>query len=156
MFLCRDLQSVKWQRFSSCIRWPKNLYQVFFHTINSAGGLCSTQEVVITCSCRSAVLLRILRLSQCTYLMGLITSTDYYTGRNAYHRKVRTRKLILVDFMSQNHKSNWLRHVTRMKNRMPKVLILNCGPNGRRQLGRPLKRLLDETETGPLSLTRDG
>jgi len=40
-------------------------------------------------------------------------------------------------------------------NRMPKVLMLNYGPNGRRKLGRPLKRLLDEAETGTLSLTRD-
>ena len=31
--------------------------------------------------------------------------------------------------------------------RMPKEM-LNCRPNGRRQLGRPLKRLLDEAETG--------
>jgi len=41
-------------------------------------------------------------------------------------------------------------------NRMLKVLMLNYGPNGRIQLGRPLKRLLDEAETGALSLTRDG
>jgi hypothetical protein len=35
------------------------------------------------------------------------------------------------------------------RNRMPKVM-LNCRPNGRRRLGRPLKRLLDEAETGLL------
>ena len=33
--------------------------------------------------------------------------------------------------------------------RMPKV-ILNYRPNGRRRLGRPLKKLLDEAETGIL------
>jgi hypothetical protein len=27
-------------------------------------------------------------------------------------------------------------------------IVLNCGPNGRRQIGRALKRLLDEGETG--------
>jgi len=46
------------------------------------------------------------------------------------------------------YKSNWLRHVTGMnKKRMPKIM-LNYRPNGRRRLGRPLKRLLDEAETG--------
>jgi hypothetical protein len=46
------------------------------------------------------------------------------------------------------YKSNWLPHVTRMNNRMPKI-ILNYRPNEQRQLGRPLKRLLDEARTGP-------
>jgi len=42
--------------------------------------------------------------------------------------------------------SNWLRHVTRMYNRMPKIM-LNYRPNGRRWLERSLKRLLEEAET---------
>jgi len=46
----------------------------------------------------------------------------------------------------QRYKSNWLRQATRM-NRMPKIMQ-NYKSNGRRHLGRPLKRLLDETETG--------
>jgi len=46
-------------------------------------------------------------------------------------------------------KSNWLRHVTRMNsNRMPKIMMKYGRPNGRKRLGRPLKRLLDEAETG--------
>jgi len=46
-----------------------------------------------------------------------------------------------VDETPRRYKSNWLRHVTRMNNnRMPQIM-LNCGPNGRRRLGRPLKRL---------------
>jgi hypothetical protein len=46
------------------------------------------------------------------------------------------------------YKSNWLRHVTGInKKRMPKIM-LNYRPNGRRRLGRPLRRLLDEAETG--------
>jgi hypothetical protein len=45
------------------------------------------------------------------------------------------------------YKSKWLRNVTRMNNRMPKIM-LNCRPNGRKRLRRPLKRLLDEAETG--------
>jgi uncharacterized membrane protein len=52
--------------------------------------------------------------------------------------------------MSPNHKSN-----KNKNNRVPKVLMLNYRPNGRIQLGRPLKRLLDEAETGTLSLTQD-
>jgi hypothetical protein len=52
---------------------------------------------------------------------------------------------------------NWLRHGTRMSNsRMPKIM-LNYRPNGRRRLGRPLKRLLDETVRKVYhDLTRDG
>jgi hypothetical protein len=52
-----------------------------------------------------------------------------------------------LDEKVRRQQSNWLRHVTRMNNRMPKIM-LNYRPPGRRQLGRPLKRLLDEAETG--------
>ena len=53
-----------------------------------------------------------------------------------------------VDEKLRRYKSNWLRHVTGMnKKRMPKIM-LNCRPNGRRRLGRHLKRLVDEAETG--------
>jgi len=46
----------------------------------------------------------------------------------------------------RRYKSNWLQHVTRMhNNRMPKIML-----NGRRQLGGPLKRLLDQAKTGLL------
>ena len=49
----------------------------------------------------------------------------------------------------RRYKSNWLQHVARMNNnRMPK--ITNYRPNGQRQLGRRLKRLLDEAKTGLL------
>jgi hypothetical protein len=57
-------------------------------------------------------------------------------------------KLEAVDEKLRRYKLNWLRHVTRMNNsRMPKIM-LNYRPNGPRRLGRPLKRLLDEAETG--------
>jgi len=53
-----------------------------------------------------------------------------------------------VDEKLIGYKSNCLRHITRMNyNRMPKIM-LKCGPNERRRLGRPLKRLLDEAQTG--------
>jgi hypothetical protein len=45
-------------------------------------------------------------------------------------------KVERVDEKRRRCKSNWLRHVTRMNsNRMPKI-ILTCGPNGRRRLGK--------------------
>jgi hypothetical protein len=53
-----------------------------------------------------------------------------------------------VDEKLRTYKSNWLRQVTKMNNsRMPNVM-LNYRTNGRRQLGNPFKRLLDEAETG--------
>jgi hypothetical protein len=53
-----------------------------------------------------------------------------------------------VDEKIRRYKTNWLRHVTRMDSiRMAKIM-LNCRLNGRRGLGRPFKRLLDEVETG--------
>jgi len=55
-----------------------------------------------------------------------------------------------VDTKLRRYKSNWLQHVTRMNNnRMPKI-TLNYRPNGQTQLGRRLKRLLDEAKTGLL------
>jgi hypothetical protein len=55
----------------------------------------------------------------------------------------------------RRRKSNWLRHVTGINsNGMPKIMP-NCRPKGTRQLGRPLKRLLDLAETGLFFLTPD-
>jgi len=53
-----------------------------------------------------------------------------------------------VDKKLRKYKSNWIQDLTGMNsNRMHKIM-LNCRPNGRRRLGRPSKRLLDEAETG--------
>ena len=53
-----------------------------------------------------------------------------------------------VDEKLRRYKSNWLRHVTKMNNsRVPKIMLI-YRPNGRRRLGLPLERLLDEPETG--------
>jgi hypothetical protein len=46
------------------------------------------------------------------------------------------------------YKSNWPRHVTRINHNMVPKIMLNCGPNGRRRRRRPVKKLLDEAETG--------
>jgi hypothetical protein len=56
-------------------------------------------------------------------------------------------KVESVDEKPRRYKSNWLQHLKRMNNNM---IMLNYRPNGRRRLGRPLKRLLDETEKGLL------
>jgi hypothetical protein len=59
-------------------------------------------------------------------------------------------KVKSVDEKQRRYKSNWLQHVTRKNNNcMPKIM-LNFRPNGRRRLGRTLKRLLDEAGTGLL------
>jgi len=53
-----------------------------------------------------------------------------------------------VEEKLRRYTQNWLRHVTRMnKHRLPKIMM-NYRPNGWRRLGRPLKRLFDEIETG--------
>jgi len=41
----------------------------------------------------------------------------------------------------RRYKSNWLRHVIRMSSSRIAKIVLNCRPNGRRRLGRPLKRV---------------
>jgi hypothetical protein len=47
----------------------------------------------------------------------------------------------------RRYKTDWLRHVTRINIRISKIMV-TCRPNGGRRLGRLLKRLLDEDETG--------
>jgi hypothetical protein len=53
-----------------------------------------------------------------------------------------------VDEKLIKYKSNFLQHVTRMNNNSMPKLMLNYRPHGRRRFGKPLKRLLDEVETG--------
>jgi hypothetical protein len=53
-----------------------------------------------------------------------------------------------VDEKLRRYKSNWLRHVTRMKKIMPKIM-LNYRQNGERRPQRTLQRLSGEAETGP-------
>jgi len=57
-------------------------------------------------------------------------------------------KVELVDKKQRKYKSNWIRDLTRMNSNGMQKIMLNCRPNGRRRLGRPSKRLLDEAETG--------
>jgi hypothetical protein len=67
---------------------------------------------------------------------------------------VKQRQHESVDEKLRRQESNCLQHGTRMNNGMPKIM-LNCRTSGRRRLGRPLKRLLDEAEAGLLRPPRD-
>jgi hypothetical protein len=53
-----------------------------------------------------------------------------------------------VDHKLRRYKPKWLRHITRKKNSRMSKIMLSYRPNGRIWYGRPLKRLLDEAETG--------
>ena len=53
-----------------------------------------------------------------------------------------------ADKKLRRYKSNWLRHATRMNNNRMTKIVLNYRKSGRRRLGIPWKRLLDEAETG--------
>jgi hypothetical protein len=57
-------------------------------------------------------------------------------------------KVESVDEKLRRYKSNWLRYVTKMNKINMAKIMLNYRPNGRRRLGRPLTRILDEVETG--------
>jgi len=67
------------------------------------------------------------------------TWTDYKT--NAQIAKELNITPILEKLLE--YKRSWIQHVNRMpRNRLPRVMKHYC-PTGRRNLGRPLKRLLD-------------
>ena len=67
------------------------------------------------------------------------TWTDYKT--NAQIAKELKITPILVKLLE--YKRSWIQHVNRMpRNRLPRVMKYYC-PTGRRNHGRPLKRLLD-------------
>ena len=65
--------------------------------------------------------------------------TDYRTNTQI------AKELKLTPILDKllEYKGNWIQHVNRMpRNRLPRV-IKHCSPIGRRNHGRPLKRLLD-------------
>jgi len=52
-------------------------------------------------------------------------------------------KMTQISDILLQYKRNWIQHVNRMpRNRLPRVMKY-CSPIGRRNHGRPLKRLLD-------------
>jgi len=67
------------------------------------------------------------------------TWTDYKTDTQI------TKELKLTPILDKllEYKRNWIQHVNRMpRNRVPRVMK-HYSPTGRRNYGRPLKRLLD-------------
>jgi hypothetical protein len=67
------------------------------------------------------------------------TSTHYKTNTQI------TKELKITPILDklQEYKRNWIQHVNRMpRNRLPRVMKL-YSPNGRKNHGRPLRRLLD-------------
>jgi len=67
------------------------------------------------------------------------TWTDYKTNTQI------TKKFKITQILDKllEYKRNWIQHVNRMAhNRLPRVMKHNS-PTGRRNHGRPLKRLLD-------------
>jgi len=67
------------------------------------------------------------------------TWTDYKTNTQI------TKELKITPVLDKllEYRRNWIQHVNRMpRNRLPRVMKHYC-PTGRRNYGRPLKRLLD-------------
>jgi len=68
--------------------------------------------------------------------------TDYKTNTQITNEL----KITLILDKVLEYKRNWIQHVNRMpRNRLPRVMKL-YSPTGRRNYGRPLKRLLDTWE----------
>jgi len=67
------------------------------------------------------------------------TWTDYRTNAQI----AKELKITPIVDKLQEYERSWIQHVNRMsRNRLPMVMKHNC-PTGRRNHGRPLKRLLD-------------
>ena len=79
------------------------------------------------------------------FILLLCRTSKHFTCRKEYKLKVEP-----ADEKLRRYKSNCLRRITRINNNRMAKIMLNYGPNGRRRLGRPLKRLLDKAETSLL------
>jgi len=70
------------------------------------------------------------------------TRTDYRTNTQVAKE---LKKIPILDILLE-YKRNWIQHVNRMPhNRLPRVMK-HYSPTGRRNHGRPLKRLLDTSD----------
>ena len=77
--------------------------------------------------------------------MKYIRRTAGYTWTDQKTNTQITKKLKITPILDKllEYKRNWIQHVNRMpRNRLPRVMK-QYSPTGRRNLGRPLKRLLD-------------
>ena len=71
--------------------------------------------------------------------MRTITWTDYKTNTHI----TKELKITPISYKLLEYKRNWIQHVNRMSRiRLPRVMK-PFSPTGRRNHGRPLKRLLD-------------
>jgi hypothetical protein len=67
------------------------------------------------------------------------TWTDYKTNAGIAKELKRTQFLDKIE----EYRRNWLQHINGTpSNRLPRI-VKHCRPTGRRNQGRPLKRLLD-------------
>ena len=119
----------------------------FFHVCKSPTVLCSFRRVsAFIASCRRARGL-ISVLTQAWPVSTLFTGAQKFVAVFTGHRRLIT---IVTEFHEKLRrcKSHWLRRETRITNNSVAKVMMNYGSNGRRGLGRPLKTLLDEAETG--------
>jgi hypothetical protein len=77
--------------------------------------------------------------------MKYVRTTAGYTGTDCKTNTQIAKELKVTSILDKllEYKRNWIQHVNRMpRNRLPRVMK-DYSPTGRRNHGRPLKRLLD-------------
>jgi hypothetical protein len=77
--------------------------------------------------------------------MECMRRTAGYTGADCKTNTQIAKELKITQILDKllEYKRKWIQHVNRMpRNRLPRVMKQYC-PTGRRNYGRPLKRLLD-------------
>jgi hypothetical protein len=77
--------------------------------------------------------------------MKYMRRTAGYTWADYKTNTQITKELKMTPILDKllEYKKNWIQHVNRMpRNRLPRVMK-HCSPTGRRNHGRPSKRLLD-------------
>ena len=80
--------------------------------------------------------------------MKYVRRTAGYTWADYKTNVQIANKLKITPILDKllEYKRNWIQHVNRMsRNRLPRVMK-HCCPTGRRNDGRPLKRLLDTSD----------
>ena len=128
----------------SCVRRNS---MTFFHVCKSPTVLRSVRSVsAFIASCRRARGL-VSMLTGAWRVNNLFTGDRKFVAVFTGHWRL-INIVIEFDEKLRRCKSHWLRRGTRITNNRMAKIMLNYGPNGRREPGRPLKRLLDAAETG--------